>query len=175
MQRKSVAEMACGIAQALERIGDWWTLLIVRDALFGLRTFDEFRQSLGIPRNTLSARLSDMVEKGIFVCNDDPQDARRKLYSLTEQGRDLWVILLALQQWGNTWVYGPEQVPSYMADRKTMTPIEHLSPRARDGRTLTMEDVTMIEGPGAPPLLKALLGLLNAGHLPETQEPTTDG
>jgi len=162
--------MACGIAQALERIGDWWTLLIVRDALFGLSTFDEFRQSLGIPRNTLSTRLSDMVEKGILICEDDPQDGRRKLYSLTDQGRDLWVILLALQQWGNGWIYGPERVPSYMADRETMTPIEQLSPRAADGRALTLEDVTMIEGPGATPLLKAFFDMLNAENAPDTDQ-----
>ena len=154
MQKKSFDKMACGIARALDAIGDWWTLLIIREALFGARTFEEFCDNLGIARNTLTTRLNDLVDKGILDRADDPTDGRRKIYTPTPAGQDLWIVLAALQQWGNNWVFGEDAAPSFMADRKTETPIAPLTIRNRKDRPLSLEDVTMIAGPGATKKLK---------------------
>ncbi len=155
MRRKSFDGMACGIAQALERIGDGWTLLILREAMFGTRTFEEFCENLGIARNTLTARLNDLVDHGLLSRRVDEGDNRKKTYRIEEPGRELWIALLALQQWGNKWCYARDKAPSFMADRKTGAPVAPLKVFDRKGAPLDIEDVTMVPGPGATERLKA--------------------
>ncbi len=155
MRRKSFEGVPCGIARALDVVGDAWTLLIVREAMFGTRTFDGFRKTLAIPRNTLTARLRDLVDRGILRVRVDADDRRRRIYELDRAGRELWVVLLALQQWGNRWMFGETGPPSYMADRETRRSVAPLVPRDRSGAKLRLQDVTMIPGPAATPELKA--------------------
>lgn len=157
MQHKRFDQMACGIAQALEYIGDWWTLLIIREALFGTETFDGFCNNLGIARNTLTCRLNDLVKRGILQRIVDPEDKRRKTYHLTEAGKELWVILAALQQWGNKWSCSEQGAPSFMAERTTQQPIALVKVYNQQGKSLALEEITIIPGPGATPLLKEKL------------------
>ena len=111
MGRTRFSDMNCGIAQALEVLGDWWTLLVVRDAFFGTRRFGDFEKSLGIAKNVLSARLAHLVEHGIFEKVDVGAEGSRFEYRLTEKGEDLLPLLTALRDWSDEWVFGKGNEP----------------------------------------------------------------
>jgi len=100
MLGKDYEQQDCSLARALESIGERWTLLIVRDAFFGVRRFSEFQAHLDIPKAVLSARLTGLVKDGILARSPDPGHAGRHLYELTATGRDLWPALYALLVWG---------------------------------------------------------------------------
>jgi DNA-binding HxlR family transcriptional regulator len=109
MKRKNLAHSPCPVARALEAVGDWWSLLIVRDALMGKRRFGEFQQSLGAARNILAARLKKLVACGILEQVAAGTGARRE-YVLTESGRELGMVLLAFRLWGAKWRFpAPER------------------------------------------------------------------
>jgi DNA-binding HxlR family transcriptional regulator len=116
MRRKSFAEMACPIARTLDVVGEWWTLLIVRDALVGARRFDEFRAS-GIADNILSARLDLLVREGILERRAYQQHQPRYEYLLTEKGRDLLPVITGLGMWGLKWTEGPGKAPRFVHTR----------------------------------------------------------
>lgn len=103
MRRTSFEDMNCSIAQCLEVVGEWWTLLIVRDALFGVTRFDDFRSRLGIARNVLTQRLEHLVAQGILEKTPYQDNPVRYDYLLTDKGRSLWQILAAMRQWGDEW------------------------------------------------------------------------
>jgi DNA-binding HxlR family transcriptional regulator len=98
---KDYAAQDCALARALEVIGERWTLLILRDAFYGVRRFNDFQAHLDIPKAVLSDRLSGLVEDGILERRPDPQHAGRNVYELTASGRDLWPALHALLVWGD--------------------------------------------------------------------------
>jgi len=110
MRRASFLGMNCSIARSLEQIGDWWTLLIVRDAQLGITRFDDFQRSLGISRNTLTNRLAALVEHGVLTRAAAPGSSRER-YVLTEKGRDLWQVVTMIRQWGDRWVTPPGEEP----------------------------------------------------------------
>jgi DNA-binding HxlR family transcriptional regulator len=89
----------CSIARALEVVGERWTLLIVRDALYGVRRFSDFQSHLDIPKAVLSERLTGLVEQGILERRPDPDHRGRYLYELTTAGRDLWPVVHSLSSW----------------------------------------------------------------------------
>src|ERR671939_364728 len=101
MQRKSFGNMACPIARSLERVGEWWSMLILRDALQGMTRFDELQKSLGIAPNMLTRRLNALVEAGLLERRRYRERPPRDEYVLTERGRDFRPVLLALLAWGN--------------------------------------------------------------------------
>jgi DNA-binding HxlR family transcriptional regulator len=104
-------EMECSIARTLNVVGEWWTLLIVRDALRGATRFEEFQASLGIARNVLSARLRRLVDNGIMQRQPYQQRPVRYEYRLTERGRDLFPVIAEMMRWGDTWAAGPAGPP----------------------------------------------------------------
>lgn len=110
MRRKSFAGMPCPIARSLDVVGEWWTLLIVRDALDGARRFDDFRKS-GIADNILSARLDLLVREGILERQAYQEHPPRYEYVLAEKGRDLLPVIVALGVWGLRWTEGPSAPP----------------------------------------------------------------
>src|SRR5256714_7319538 len=101
MQRKSFGTMQCPIARSLQRVGEWWSILILRDALHGLTRFDEFQKGLGIAPNMLTRRLNGLVEAGLLERRRYSEHPPRDEYLLTERGRDFRVVVLALLAWGN--------------------------------------------------------------------------
>ena len=101
MLGKDYERQDCAIARALEVIGERWTLLIVRDALYGVRRFSDFHAHLDVPKAVLSERLTSLVEHGIMERRPDPDHAGRKLYQLTTAGRDLWPVLHAMLVWAD--------------------------------------------------------------------------
>lgn len=117
MKRASFSEMHCSIAQTLELIGEWWTLLIIRDAFLGVRRFDDFVDRLGISRNVLTSRLDTLVETGILERRPYDEGRGRYDYLLTEQGRALWPVITALRQWGDEWIYGDGNEPLLIEHR----------------------------------------------------------
>jgi DNA-binding HxlR family transcriptional regulator len=100
MLGKDYERQDCSLARALETIGERWTLLIVRDAFYGVRRFSDFQAHLDVPKAVLSNRLTGLVENGVLERRRDPDHAGRHLYELTEAGRDLWPVLHALLVWG---------------------------------------------------------------------------
>jgi len=101
MERKSFADMDCSVAQCLEVVGEWWSMLVVRDAFLGVTRFDAFQERLGISRNILQQRLARLVDAGVLRREPYCEHPRRYDYRLTDKGRDLWPVLTAMRQWGD--------------------------------------------------------------------------
>ena len=118
MRRKSHSDMHCSVGRALDVVGDPWTLLIVRDALWGYRRFNDFQERLNIPRNTLSTRLAHLVETGILSKHPYGRRPERFEYQLTDKGRALGPVIVALLVWGDDWADLPEPPVSFI-DRET--------------------------------------------------------
>src|ERR1700722_13897266 len=101
MERKSFSEMHCSIAQCLEVVGEWWSMLIVRDAFLGVSRFDVFQERLGISRNVLNERLAKLVDAEVLEKEPYSEHPLRYDYRLTDKGRDLWPVLTTMRQWGD--------------------------------------------------------------------------
>ncbi|TMA32985.1 MAG: helix-turn-helix transcriptional regulator [Deltaproteobacteria bacterium] len=149
MGRKRFSDMNCGIGQALEAFGDWWTLLIVRDAFFGVRRFGDFERNLGIAKNILSARLQHLVDHEIFERVDVGSEGERFEYRLTEKGEALLPVLTALREWSDEWVFGRGNEPVLVHDRRTGRKVPKLRVADADGRPLSRRELRMTPGPGA--------------------------
>jgi DNA-binding HxlR family transcriptional regulator len=149
MYRKRFNEMNCAAAQALEQIGDWWTLLLVREAFYGTTTFSGFFERLGIAKNVLTERLKRLVELGIIRRERPKPGVERYTYHLTEKGRDLLPILVGLMQWGDKWVFSEGHEPVRILDSVHHRPIRKISVTAVGGRALDIDDLRFRPGPGA--------------------------
>ncbi|HEY1826057.1 MAG TPA: helix-turn-helix domain-containing protein [Acidimicrobiales bacterium] len=101
MERKSFSKMDCSVAQCLEVVGEWWSMLVIRDAFLGVTKFDDFQRRLGISRNVLGDRLASLVDHGVFTRVRYSEHPPRDEYRLTDKGRDLWPVLTAMRQWGD--------------------------------------------------------------------------
>src|SRR6188474_526839 len=118
MERKSFADMTCPIARSLEHVGEWWSMLILRDAFGGTTRFDDFQQSLGIAPNMLARRLLALVEAGLLERRRYSERPPRDEYVLTARGRDFRPVLLSLMAWGNRH-FAPEGASVVLADAAT--------------------------------------------------------
>src|SRR6201996_409634 len=118
MQRKSFGTMPCPIARSLERVGEWWSILILRDAFQGLTQFDQFQKSLGIAPNMLSKRLNSLVENGLLEKRRYSERPPRDEYVLTEMGRDFRPVMWSILTWGNRH-FAPDGVAMEIVDRET--------------------------------------------------------
>jgi DNA-binding HxlR family transcriptional regulator len=103
VRRKSFEAMNCSVAQCLEVVGEWWSMLIVRDAFLGVRRFDDFQSRLGISRNILTNRLTSLVGAGVLERVPYQERPLRHEYRLTTKGRDLWPVLTTMREWGDKW------------------------------------------------------------------------
>lgn len=117
MKRASLKDMQCSIAQTLEVVGEWWTLLVLREVFFGRRRFIEMLDDLGIARNILTDRLNKLVEEGLLVRHDARGAGGRHEYRLTEQGIELLPVLITLMQWGDKWRRLPNGAPTELVHR----------------------------------------------------------
>jgi DNA-binding HxlR family transcriptional regulator len=149
VKRTSFDGDACPIARSLEAIGDWWSLLIIREALFGLRRFGEFQNKLGMAKNILSARLRALVDHGILTTAPASDGSAYQEYVLTEKGRGTFPILVALRQWSEEFDDRPSEISTILVDREKGRPVKKLELRAEDGRLLTQAD-TMLKPRPAP-------------------------
>lgn len=157
MARNTIDSLNCSIADTLNLIGEWWTILILREAFFGSRRFEEFQQHLGIARNILTARLNKLCESGILKRVPVKEGARRNEYRLTAMGRDLLPILLVLTHWGDRWLNESEGAPVIFVERETGERIPDIRTLSQDGRELEAHDLALIPGPGATEATKERL------------------
>ncbi|NTZ81659.1 helix-turn-helix transcriptional regulator [Burkholderia metallica] len=148
MNRRTTHEDSlCGVARPLDAIGDWWSLLIVRDAFDGLRRFGEFQKNLGLAKNILAARLRNLVAHGIMDVVPAADGGAHHEYVLTEKGRGLFPLLVALRQWGDDFFFEPDEAHVLLVDRKTGLPVRKLELRSQDGRVLGPEDTVVLPPP----------------------------
>ncbi len=143
-KRISHKDSMCGVARPLDAIGDWWSLLIIRDAFDGLRRFGEFQKSLGLAKNILSARLRNLVAHGIMDTVPASDGSPYQEYVLTQKGQGLFPLLVALRQWGEDFFFEPNEPHVTLVDRATKLPVRRLELRAQDGRMLMAEDTVIV-------------------------------
>ena len=155
VKRTSFEGDACPIARSLEAIGDWWSLLIIREALFGLRRFGEFQSKLGMAKNILSARLRSMVDHGILETAPASDGSAYQEYVLTPKGRGTFPILVALRQWSEEFDERPQEIATILVDRKKGRPVKKLELRAQDGRLLDAADTALKPRPVRRPRKRA--------------------
>ena len=140
--------MRCSVAQCLDVVGEWWSLLIVRDAFLGVTRFDDFQARLGISRNILTHRLNHLVDSGILKRVPYLDHPPRAEYRLTDQGRDLWHVVVAMRQGGDRGAApaGPQLETRHTACGHVVTVLPTCS---HCGEPLDARSVTAVPGPGA--------------------------
>jgi DNA-binding HxlR family transcriptional regulator len=143
VKRTSLEGNPCPIARTLDAIGDWWSLLIVRDALRGARRFGEFQKQLGLAKNILTVRLRTLVDRGILTTEPASDGSPYREYVLTEKGRGLFPILVALRQWSEEFDDRPEEITNLLVDRQNGQPVRKLRLCAEDGRELEATDTVV--------------------------------
>jgi DNA-binding HxlR family transcriptional regulator len=148
MRRKNFGNMQCPIARSLERVGEWWSILILRDAFHGLTRFDQFEESLGIAPNMLTRRLKALVEAGLLERRRYSQHPPRDEYVLTAAGRDFRPVLWALLAWGNRH-FAPEGKSVVIVDSTTGAEAEPMLIDRNSGRPLLPPEFRSAAGPAA--------------------------
>jgi DNA-binding HxlR family transcriptional regulator len=148
VQRTSFEDINCSVAQCLEVVGEWWSLLIVRDAFLGVTRFDDFQARLGISRNILTQRLNGLVDNGILKRLRYQDHPPRSEYRLTEKGRDLWQVVTAMRQWGDRWAApgGPRLTMRHIGCGHE---VDAVSVCSHCGEALDARAVTATPGPGS--------------------------
>lgn len=154
--KTDLSELNCSLARTLEVVGDWWTLLIVRDAFLGVRRFGDFQKSLGIAKNILATRLERLAAHGILE-RRGPE--RRPVYHLTDRGRALLPATVALMQWGDQWM-SANKPPVTVTDEKgrPVAPVKLKS----DGGDVSAQTVRFHPGPGATARTRAFFSQLSS-------------
>lgn len=145
MARKRFDDSNCSVARALNEVGDWWSLLIVLQAMYGTRRFVDFQQELGIARNILCDRLARLVDNEVLRKVEVGEHGSRQEYRLTDKGRELFPVVIALRQWGDKWNPSPDGAPLNLRNRETGRPIAPMEVEDVDGNLLTVRDVYMPE------------------------------
>ena len=147
MKRTSLEKADCPIARSLDSIGDWWSLLIIRDAFLGVRRFSEFQKSIGLAKNILTVRLRALVDQGILKPAPASDGSAYQEYVLTPKGRAVFPVLVALRQWSEEFAFSARECPSQMVDRSTGQPVRKLELHAQDGRLLGSDDIEVKANP----------------------------
>ncbi|WP_085118268.1 winged helix-turn-helix transcriptional regulator [Serratia proteamaculans] len=137
MKRKSLEDAQCPVARTLDVIGDWWSLLIVRDAFDGVRRFSEFQKGLGMAKNILSTRLRTLVAHGILEIAPASDGSAYQEYILTDKGRALFPVIVGLRQWGEDYLFDASEAKSTLVESDSGQPIPRMTPTGSTGQTLT--------------------------------------
>lgn len=145
MQRKSFNKMECPVARSLERVGEWWSILIMRDAIYGMTRFDEFQKNLNIAPNMLTKRLAVLVEAGLLEKRLYSEKPARYEYIVTQRGRDFRPVLWSLQAWGNRH-FAPEGESVMLVDKETGQRVDPIMVDRNTGKPIT--EATHMNAPG---------------------------
>ncbi len=140
--------MNCSIAKTLDVVGEWWTLLILRDVMRGARRFEDFQASLGIARSVLSARLKRLTGQGILERVAYQDHPPRYEYLLTDKGRDLFPVIAALLRWGDTWAPGPAGPPMLVVHESCGNPTQPVLTCPHCAGEVTPANTRAVPGPG---------------------------
>src|SRR5580700_4247152 len=149
VRRTSFEKAECPVARSLDAIGDWWSLLIIRDALMGISRFSEFQKSLGLARNILTVRLRALVDHGILKTAPASDGSAYQEYLLTPKGRGVFPVLVALRQWSEEFSGERDGFSTVLVDRNNGRPVRKLELRASDGRLLGDGDTAVRPNPKA--------------------------
>lgn len=147
--RESYAGMNCSVAAALGILGERWSFLVIREAFLGSRRFDQFQANLGIARNVLTTRLRALVAEDVLAPRLYQEHPERFEYVLTEKGRALYPIIVALMAWGDRWASPRNGPPAILVDRETLRPVEPALVDRRTGAPIELGKVRVVPGPGA--------------------------
>ena len=167
MRRKSFEEMNCSVAQTLEVVGEWWSLLIIRDVFLGVTRFDDLQERLGISRNVLTQRLEHLVDHDVLERVPYQTNPVRCDYRLTERGRDLWPVLTAMREWGDRW-HAPGGAPVELVHTACGHRVHSVLTCSECGGRLEPHGVRAVAGPGMP------TGAPGAPRLGAASAPATD-
>ena len=148
MQRKTFRNMICPVARTLDRVGEWWSMLILRDAFHGLTRFDQFETSLGIAPNMLTRRLNALVDADLLERRLYSERPPRYEYHLTEKGRDFWSVLVALSTYGNRH-FADEGIANRLVDAETGKPADPILVDRETGRPIDPSKFKFAAGPAA--------------------------
>jgi DNA-binding HxlR family transcriptional regulator len=148
MKKENFRHLECSLARALDVIGEWWSLLIIRDLFYGIDRFDRLCRDLGVARNILASRLGKLQEKGVIEKRLREDGSGLHHYRLTPKGEDLFAIVMALVAWGDRWEApgGPPVLLRHKKDGHGARPIVIC---AECGDALTPGDIRPVRGPGA--------------------------
>jgi len=147
VKRTSFENADCPVARSLDMLGDWWSLLIIRDAFLGVRRFSEFQKKLGLAKNILTVRLRALVDHGILTTAPASDGSAYQEYLLTPKGRGVFPVLVALRQWSEEFSGAPGEFATLLVDRGKGRPVRKLELRAQDGRLLHVGDTTLKPNP----------------------------
>lgn len=156
-------DMPCTIARTLELVGDRWTLLVLREAFYRTRRFEDFHRHLGIARNVLSNRLDRLVDAGILERRRYSERPPRDEYRLTEKGLELNHVLLALKGWGDRWTWGPERLPVVTRHLDCGEVFDAVPVCSSCGGTVHARNIRTELGPGAPEEVRRRWGERSTG------------
>jgi DNA-binding HxlR family transcriptional regulator len=149
VKRTSLEKAECPIARSLDAIGDWWSLLIIRDAFLGVSRFSEFHKSIGLAKNILTMRLRALVDRGILKTSPASDGSAYQEYVLTPKGRGVFPVLVALRQWSEEFSASADGFSTLLVDREKGRPVRKLELHARDGRLLGAADTMLKSRPAA--------------------------
>jgi DNA-binding HxlR family transcriptional regulator len=148
VKRTSLEKADCPIARSLDAIGDWWSLLILRDAFLGIRRFGEFQKNIGLAKNILTVRLRALVEHGILETAPASDGSAYQEYVLTPRGRGVFPVLVALRQWSEEFSGEADGFATLLVDRDKGRPVRKLELRSQEGRLLGDGDTAVRSNPG---------------------------
>jgi DNA-binding HxlR family transcriptional regulator len=163
MQHKSFGDMQCPIARTLERVGEWWSILILREAFQGRTRFDQFEKNLGIAPNMLARRLNALVTGGLLERRRYNEHPPRYEYVLTERGRDFRPVLWGLLAWGNKHL-APEGKSVVVIDNATGAEADPVLVDRHTGKPMVSGAYRSVAGPAADAATQARLGTASAGR-----------
>ncbi|MEM9622438.1 MAG: helix-turn-helix domain-containing protein [Pseudomonadota bacterium] len=143
MARTDFSTLDCSVARGISEVGDIWSFLIIREAMFGVRQYSKFLQNTNMARNVLTERLNALVSRGVMAKIDVGEHGTRYEYELTEKGRDLLPVIVAVRQWADKWVEPEDRAIVELTDSQRGKPLARLLVRDQRGRALDIEDITV--------------------------------
>ncbi|MEO7495214.1 MAG: helix-turn-helix domain-containing protein [Massilia sp.] len=153
VKRTCMDDASCPVARALDTIGDWWALLIVRESFAGVRRFGDFQKRLGLAKNILSTRLRTLVAEGILEMRPASDGSVYQEYVLTKKGRGLYKVMVALYQWGEEHLFEDDEPRTALLERATGKPLPALEVRSAGGAPLAIRDLIVFPSE-APPFIR---------------------
>jgi DNA-binding HxlR family transcriptional regulator len=141
--RTRFADADCPVARSIDIIGDWWSLMIVRDALDGARRFSDFQKRLGISKGILAARLRTLVAHGVLETDLARDGGAQRQYTLTQRGLDLFPVIVALRQWGEAYCFSPDEAYSVLVETRSGESVARLQVRSAMGQPLVASDTVI--------------------------------
>lgn len=174
MQKKPLDNAPCPIARSLARVGEPWSILILREAFYGNSRFDEFQKQLGIAPNMLARRLETLVREGLLARRQYCERPPRFEYLLTDRGREFRPVMLALLAWGNRH-FSPEGESVLLVDRQTGATVIPILVDAQTGHPITDADHVVVAGPAASEGVRAKLeksARARAATIPDVPQAT---